>query len=74
MSDYINRQTAIYAVMEAVERNRDDQFGGVLLHYTGIKAMLECIPAADVRPLVQGEWISQDKLFGGVPFECSVCG
>jgi hypothetical protein len=31
-------------------------------------------PLADVRPVVRGEWIPQDKIFEGIPFECSICG
>lgn len=45
MSDLISREAAIDAVMEAVKEHGADQFGGVLLHYTGVKAILECLPS-----------------------------
>lgn len=46
MTEYINRQAAIDELMSIVERNRDkdDRFGGELIHWTGVKAILDCAP------------------------------
>ena len=57
MDDHINRQAAIAELMQIVEDHRGDRFNGELLHYTGLKAMLECLPAADVRENKSAHWI-----------------
>ena len=47
MSDLIDRQKAIDALIALHEAHKADQFTGDLLHWTGIKAMLENIPSAE---------------------------
>ena len=71
MDEYIKRQDAIDELMEMVKAHSGDQFGGVILHYTGIKAMLECIEPANVRPVVRGQWIY--TLTEPLGYTCSVC-
>ena len=36
--------------------------------------LLDSKPPADVKPVVRGKWIPKDKIFEGIPFECSICG
>ena len=47
MSDLISRQAAIDELMEMIEQHENDQFNGRLLHWTGIKAMLEGLPSVE---------------------------
>ena len=65
MNDYISRQAAIEAIKnDALE-----------LVYYGKKEAIECldaVPAADVRPVVYGEWeITSGQIENAV---CSCCG
>ena len=53
MDDLISRAAAIGELMQMVEQHQNDSFGGVLLHYTGVKAMLECLPAVDAVPVIR---------------------
>ena len=53
MDDLISRAAAIDEIMQMVENHKSDFFGGQLLHYTGIKAALECLPAVDAEPIVR---------------------
>ena len=46
VGDMISRQAAISELMEWVDEHKDNSFGGCLFHWTGIKAMLECLPSA----------------------------
>ena len=55
----ISREAAIAEVMQMVEQHRHEIFRGELLHYTGIKAMIEALPAVDAAPVVHGCW--EDK-------------
>lgn len=68
MEDCIWRKMAISELMEFVKRNSGDRFGGALMHYTGVKAMLECLPAADVKPVASGKWIDYKD-----EHQCSEC-
>ena len=68
MSDLISRQEAIDVLMQLHDAHKADQYTGDLLHWTGIKAMLECIPSAEPERK-KGEWIDT---IGG--FYCSICG
>lgn len=68
MAEYIERQTVIDEVREAVRRNSGDKFGGVLLHYTGVVAMLEGADAANVAPVRRGRW-----MVDGCDAICSNC-
>lgn len=36
---------------------------------------LKCLPPADVRPVIRGRWINEERVgFGSVEAECSNCG
>ena len=71
MSDLISRQAAIDEVMNMVNRHKSDEFGGALIHYTGVNAVLNCLPSVKPRT---GKWVSADNLFGGIPYHCDQCG
>ena len=62
MDDLISRATVIAEVEQWAEH------GYEVLHWTGIKAMLEVQPAVDAVPVMHGEWKWSD---GG---QCSECG
>lgn len=66
MSDLISRAAAIAEVEEWAEHGHD------LIHWTGIKAMLEIQPAVDAAPVVHGRWNVILNPFWDV--ECSECG
>ena len=54
MDDLISRAAAIAEVMLMVKAHEHEIFRGEMLHYTGIKAMLEAQPAVDAIPV---EWL-----------------
>ena len=58
MADYIDRNDALYAI----ERSH-----GTIGAYEEV----ECLPAADVVPVVHGKWITQDRSY--TRFMCSAC-
>lgn len=62
MSDYISRQEAL----EIVKRTSGD--------YATAFCEIKKLPAADVRPVVRGEWEFIRKNVDGNVFKCSVCG
>ena len=87
MSDYISRQAAIDGLNEQIaycdkalgsfEISMKDEYAvkverASLIAYKG---QLESIPAADVVPVVHGEWKPhEDKQVAfGLTFECSCC-
>lgn len=75
MADLISRAAAIAEVMQMVELHRHEIFRGELLHYTGIKAMIEALPAVDVAPVVHGRWIHLDpRERATISGKCSCCG
>ena len=45
-NDLISRQAAIDEVLQMVNDHKDDKFGGALIHYTGVIAILDCLPSA----------------------------
>lgn len=49
MSDLISRKAAIDEVMDMVNRHKSDKFGGELIHYTGVLAILNCLPSAQTE-------------------------
>lgn len=67
--DLISRQAAIDELLQMVEKHKDDRFRGELLHYTGVKAMIECLPT--VQPQT-GRWISNNLILNRQI--CSECG
>lgn len=72
-NDLISRAAAIAELMQMVKVH------GELLHYTGIKAMLESLTAVDAVPVVHGRWVpdtwrGNDIMSGGSMATCSECG
>jgi hypothetical protein len=53
MADLISREAAISEVIQTVEQHKHEVYRGELLHYTGIKAILEALPAVDAVPVVR---------------------
>ena len=69
MAECIYREEALSELYLLMAEHEDDQFEGKLLHWTGIKAILERLPAADVVERKTGTWL-MDKMTR----TCSVCG
>ena len=63
-NDLISRAAAIAEVEQWAEHGYD------VIHWTGIKAMLETQPAVDAVPVVHGRWIDR----GSLSCRCSCCG
>ena len=61
MSDYITKNQAIKAVEGAVSAEH-------------VCDNINAIPAADVEPVVRGEWIETDFGRFGKRLVCSICG
>jgi len=88
MTDYIDRQTAIDALEEQIKQcdkaigsfeiSMKDEYAVKVekASLMAFKEKLENIPAADVVPVVHGEWKPhEDKQVAfGLTFECSCCG
>ena len=53
MDNLISREAAIAELMKMVEQHMTDSTRGDYLHYTGVKAMLEYLPAVDAVPVVR---------------------
>ena len=70
MSDYIDREAFVASL-------RNDPLFDLLDRY-GIASVLEAFPAADVQPVVRGEWLpeKEDVEWGcsTVRYRCSHCG
>ena len=62
MAEYIEREAAEDAVGEA--------------HLKGLNPLWELrdVPAADVAPVVHGEWVRPHWKGSGFCYDCSVCG
>lgn len=69
MADYILRDDAIKAIT-ALSTPYVECFANP--YYGAVKAVKN-VPAADVRPVVRGEWIEHNDDFLGLTYECSVC-
>lgn len=66
MAEYIEKQAAIEAINSVPAGNWSSK------RYAG---ELERIPPADVRPVIRGRWINEERVgFGSVEAECSNCG
>ena len=61
-NDLISRAAAIAEVEKWAEQGYD------VIHWTGIKVMLECQPAVYAVPVRRGHWIDRDG-----QYECSKC-
>jgi ribosomal protein S27AE len=73
MSDLIRREDVIDELMALRDAHKADQFTGDLLHWTGIKAMLESIPSAEPEPK-NGTWIDEKINSYTSRTYCSECG
>lgn len=81
--DLISRAAAIAELMQMVKAHEHEVFRGELLHYTGIKAMLEAQPDVDAIPVVRcrdcKEWEPHGRPFGtcnlngGLWLPCDFC-
>lgn len=70
MSDYIDRQAAIDALGMAIDVD-DFRTATGLIHEATVSKVLDCIPAADVAPVVHSTWIENgDPLM----LTCGNCG
>ena len=67
MAKYIERETALEKVIEV--KHYDPELNGVVLHRYIKEIDLKAIPAADVAPVVHGEWIER-----ALRPTCSLCG
>lgn len=68
MDDLISRAAALAEVEQWAEHGYD------VIHWTGIKAMLETQPAVDAAPVVHARWIQHEPdLHGTKPLECGAC-
>lgn len=65
MDEYIKREAAKRAVDEAVELSASE--------YDMICDYLDRIPAADVAPVVHGQWLFDFSLSDSVFYRCSIC-
>lgn len=63
MKDYIEREAAYEMLSEYYHHSTEIQHGA-------LRDALSRIPAADVRPVVHGEWVC---LYDG-NYKCSACG
>ena len=66
MADLISRAAAIDEVEQWAEHGND------VLHWTGIKAMLEYLPAVDAVPAIHAHWVEEPDRVNH--WHCSNCG
>lgn len=72
--DCISRRAAINELMETVEEHKWDQFGGALLHWTGVKAILTGLPSAQPERKT-GRWIyCENDVDMRDGYRCDKCG
>lgn len=72
MKEHIEREAAILALLDKGQRSKRYHLGDVWeLNFDEIKEAIASIPAADVRPVVRGEWRKIGKT--GCIFVCSAC-
>ena len=69
MAEYIEREELLRE-LRLWHMHRNDEMPDYF-HYTGIKAWLEALPAADVQPVKHGKWIPVTNGRGGN--ECNQC-
>lgn len=66
--DCISRQAALNELTLMTEKHKGDTFSGELLHWTGIKTMIENLPSVQPEQKT-GKWIHVNKLW----YKCSEC-
>ena len=74
MNDYISREAALEKVIEV--KHRDPELSGVVWHRYIKESDLKYIPAADVAPVVYGEWehTHTSAYYYSECWKCSACG
>ena len=67
MAEYIEREAALELLKMALDDDWEPEYAA---------DRLSEIPAADVRPVVRGEWerMSDNDVFGDIHCKCSACG
>ncbi len=80
MTDYIKRSTAIELMKKGSSRNDEsfEELGGesgiYAEAYEDAANMLQDMPAADVAPVVHGEWLRTDDDWNSLTtIQCSLC-
>ena len=67
MAEYIDREAAREALYQAIKMPSNSAL------WKTVNYVINTLPAADVRPVRHGRWVSGDMpTYGG--FKCSVCG
>lgn len=78
MAEYIEREAAIKAFENAdsdVMADYGPEYGTEWgFSRDAIRAVIGNIPAANVAPVVYGEWIAIEKWASKAQYKCSVCG
>lgn len=73
MSDYIKREDALAICQKAYEeRLRMQDYCGDTVAWN-IGADIKLLPAADVTPVVRGEWVKVYCNYVATVYECSIC-
>ena len=70
MTEYIERE-AINELVKKLKPNFAPQHRHTLDAF--VYAIIDKIPAADVAPVVHGEWIEHGNWWGHIEYECSAC-
>lgn len=74
MAEYIEREAIQKRLNRIVEVNNLRTDRAWFTPY-GVNALIEEIPAVDVRPVVRGKWIDRDNdYYGWNMWACSACG
>lgn len=71
MDEYISREAAISHPFANGQYDREHASKDFIMGYESYKEWLEALPAADVKPVVKGEWIKCGR--DARPL-CSKCG
>jgi len=73
MSDYISRDCALGGIDKAFRAY--EEHGDILRLFSDVRSVVICAPAADVRPVVRGEWVPAASYNDGVinTAYCSAC-
>lgn len=72
MDEYIEREAAIKAIEKADYTLIADDADSYKSDY--LREIIESVPAADVVPVVHGEWMRPHWRNSNFCYDCSVCG
>ena len=72
MAEYIEREAAIKAVEKADYTAIADDADSCKADY--LREIIESVPAADVVPVVHGEWVRPHWKNSNFCYDCSACG